>query len=274
MLELLKKCGEVLKETGQAFRKDNGFNLAAALSFYTLLAFIPLSMIVVSLLGHSLGRSEEASNEIIGFISGAIPALTPAFLEALHGIIDRPWTSGWVGAIFLFLFASVLFTSLEETLDKVFRAIRSRNFFHSRLLAIAFICLAAILLFVPATLTNLDAFLIRHHVPIPFIPWLQGHLFFFLVGWVSFVLIVAVVPNHHVEWRYNLAGGFVFALLLVAAKYVFRAYTILSLERLNLVYGWMSALILIVIWIYFLVTLLILTAEWVAVLQRRGKESS
>jgi membrane protein len=272
MAKILKKAWHVAGETWTCFREDDGFTLAAALSFYAILTLVPLSLIVFSLIGHWLGRSEEALAKIIELVTGIIPSLTPPVIGALTSIINRQWTSGWIGGMVLVFIASVLFTNLERVLDKVFRALRSRNFFHSRLLSVAFIFMTALLFFIPAVLKRLDESLLRHHIPISFTPLITGDLFFFLVGWVSFVLIVAVVPHHRVELKYNISGGLAFAVLLVIAKYLFRWYTDFSLVRLNLVYGWMTALILIILWIFYLMNLLILCAEWVAVLQRKGRE--
>ncbi|MFO1518947.1 MAG: YihY/virulence factor BrkB family protein [bacterium] len=269
-----KTAFEIARETVRAFREDDVLTLAAALSFYAILSLIPLSMILVSLLGHFLGQSEEVLGRIIAFITEVIPNLSPPFLHSLSAIISRKVTSGWIGTAFLFLVASVLFTNLEKILDKIFGSLRSRNFFHSRLLSVAFIFLTAVLLFIPAVIKNIGAALPFSDLSLAWAPYFTGNFFFFLVGWLSFVLVVAVVPNHEVRFKYNVLGGLLFALLLTIAKYVFRWYTGFSLARFNLVYGSLTALVLIILWIFYLINLLLLCAELVGVLQRRATEEA
>jgi YihY family inner membrane protein len=263
---------EIAKETAVSFRKDDGMTLAAALSFYSILSLIPLSMIVVSILGHIIGQSDEALGRIMEAMTEVIPTLSPRFLHEISNIINRKVTSGWIGIVVLFFVASVLFTNLEKTLDKIFKALRSRNFFHSRLLSIAFIFVTALLLFVPAVLKTVDLALNHYHIPITLGFLIRGDLFFMLVSWFGFVLVVSVVPNHEVRFKYNLIGGGVFAILLMLAKYLFRWYTAFSLPRLNLVYGALTSLVLIILWIFYFITLLLLCAELVGILQGRGTE--
>lgn len=275
-----KRLRSSLQVAGQAlfnFKRDDGFTLAAALSFYTLTSLIPLLMIVVSVLGHLLGRSEEAWNRINQLLTNAIPALPAVFLYHLRTLIDRKLsvvTLGWVGLFILFIFASILFSNFEKILDKIFGSVKSRNFFHSRLLSIASIFMTALLLFVPGVLKNIDQYLSRHSIPIPLSSLTTDNLFFFLVAWVSFILVLAVAPNHQVKFRYNLIGGFVFSMLLMIVKFLFRFYITFSFSRLNAVYGSLTALIVFIVGIFYLMNLFILSAELVAVLQKRWIEQN
>jgi membrane protein len=272
MRKKIKNWASIAKETIVAFRKHDGFTLAAALSFYAILSLIPLSMIVVSFMGHLLGNSEEAVERIIQLMTEAIPHLTPTFIKDLTAIIHRKMTSGWIGGVSLVIVASILFTNLEKILDKVFGAIRSRNFFHSRLLSIALIFTTSLFLFVPAVFRAVDLSLKRFRIPMMLTSLTTGDLFFLLVGWLIFILMIEVVPNHHVRWRYNMLGGAVFAVLLMGVKYIFRWYTGFSFDRFHLVYGSLTALVLIILWIFYLMNLFILCAELVAVLQKRFTE--
>jgi len=274
MPKAMKSLYKVVHGTFHAFRQHDGLTLAAALSFYATLSLIPLSMISVSILGHFLGQSDEALGRIMEFITEVIPTFSPQFIQELTAIINRKLTSGWIGIAFLILVASILFTGLEKALDKVFGSVRRRNFFHSRLLSIAFLFLISLLWFVPGVFKAVDTALSYHQIPISLAPLIHGDLFFFWVSVLSFVLVLEVVPNHEVKIRYNLIGGVLFAGLLMSAKYLFRWYTAFSLARLNLVYGALTSLVLIILWIFYLITLLLLCAELVAILQKHVSEKT
>ncbi|MBL7684868.1 MAG: YihY/virulence factor BrkB family protein [Deltaproteobacteria bacterium] len=264
----MRNLFSILKKTFIAYREDGGVNLAAALSFYAILSLIPLSLIMVSLLGHWMGRSDEALNQIMSILSETVPNLSSPFLELIRSIIHKKVQSGWIGIGFLFIVASVLFTQLEKSLDLIFDSIKSRNFFHSRLLSIALIFLTTLFLFIPGVIKTFSLSLTHLHIPFFLSSLLTGHLFYFILSVFSFVLIVALVPNHRILFRYNLIGGLVFATLLLAVKIFFRWYMLFSFERFNLVYGSFTALVIMILWIFYLINLLFLSAELVNVLQK------
>lgn len=259
-------------ESVRHFRADDGFTLAAALSFYAILSLIPLSMIVVSIFGHFVGDSEATLKNIITLVSESIPYLSPAFLDNLSGLIQRKVTGGWLGVGVLFLLASVLFTNLEKVLDKIFESTRKRNYFHSKLLSVFFIFLIALLLFVPTVLKNLDQLFLMMNIPLHMEHVAEGSFFFFLISWMSFLIVLALVPRHQVQWRLNCIGATVFAFLMIAGRFVFRWYTAFSMERFHFVYGSMTAIILIILWVFYLMSLFIFCAELVGVLQNHPKE--
>ncbi len=261
------KFSLVFTESIRHFREDDGFTLAAALSFYAILSLIPLSMIVVSIFGHFVGDSETTLKNIITLVSESIPYLSPTFLDNLSSLIQRKVTGGWLGVGVLFLLASVLFTNLEKVLDKIFESTRKRNYFHSKLLSVFFIFLIALLFFVPTVLKNLDHLFSTINIPLHIDHVAEGSFFFFLVSWMSFLIVLALVPRHQVQWKLNCIGATVFALLMIGGRFVFRWYTAFSMDRFHFIYGSMTAIILIMLWIFYLMNLFIFCAELVGVLQ-------
>lgn len=262
------KVSRAIKETIQNFLSDDGPTLAAALSFYAILSLIPLMMIVVSILGHFLGQSEAAMNSIIRLISEGVPQLTPSFLKNFSSLIQRKMTGGWAGVVVLFFVASLLFSNLEKVLDKIFQSAHKRNFFHSKLLSVLFIFMISVLLFVPSILKNIDFLFFFFKIPVEIEKITQENTFFFLLGWASFVMVLAMVPKKQVNIKLNCLGGLCFGALLIGVKLIFRWYTAFSLERFHLVYGSLTALILVFLWIFYLMNLFIFSAEFVGVLQR------
>lgn len=262
---------KIVSQTLLNFRKDEGFTLAAALSFYAVLSMIPLTMIVVSILGQIVGHSELVLASIVRLIQESIPALTPSFIKNLSSIVQRKMTGGWAGIIVLFFVASVLFSNLEKVLDKIFTPSQKRNFLQSKLLSVLFIFIIAVLMFVPSMFKNLDQIFDFLGIPLALEFLSRGPFFFFFVAWASFVVVLALVPKYAVNLKFNCAGGLLFALLLMAAKTIFYWYTQYSLERFHLVYGSLTAIILVFMWIFYLMNLFILCAEFVGVLQSEWK---
>ncbi len=55
------------------FLEDNGFFLTSALAFNLLLYFVPLSLLMVSLLGYTVVDSERAMNEVRSVLRAFLP---------------------------------------------------------------------------------------------------------------------------------------------------------------------------------------------------------
>ena len=75
------------------------------------------------------------------------------------------------------------------------------------------------------------------------------------------------VPKERVSYRYAFFGALVFSSLLWVAKTLFHAYILFSFKRLSFLYGSLTALILLMSWIYYLSAVFIFCARFVGVLQ-------
>ena len=91
-----------------------------------------------------------------------------------------------------------------------------------------------------------------------------------MVSFLAYVITVVVVPNQKVYVRYAFVGGVIFSLGLAAARFAFRWYLVTAIERYNLIYGSLTAVVLMIMWIYYLSLVFLFSAELVAALQFKG----
>lgn len=257
---------KIVRHSVLEFYKDDGFNLAAGLSFFAIFSTIPLAMIVISVLGHLLGQQEQLFQQITNWIQSTVPQVQPEFIDFLRDLVDKKVTSGWLGLAFLFFVASLLFTNLEHILDKVFKTSKVRNFWHSRALSIILLIFTAFLFFVPSQLS-----LLAEHLPakgwvVSLSGFFTGDLIYFLAHAIIFFLLLEFVPNQSMPRKKIMMGGILFAVSTLLARYIFKWYVGLALERYAFIYGSLTILVVLILWIYYLSLIFIFCAEIVSVL--------
>lgn len=259
----------ILPNVIKSFIKNDAFSYAASISYFALLAIVPIAMIMVSAAGFFLGTSEHMLDQVVRGMNDLLPWGRDIFLANLESIMEKKSHLGIVGVGFLLFIATILVSSVESAFDKIFRTEKSRNFFHSRLLGIGMIFLVALLMSLPTVASLLQMGLARFGIDIPLADFMIGKLYFVLVVFVAYLMGVVIIPNKKIYLRYAAVGGVIFSLGLAIAKYLFHWYMVFSVTRYNLIYGSLTAVILTVVWIYYLCLVLLFSTEVVSELQHR-----
>ncbi len=264
----MRIVGKILK----SFFDDDCFMLSANIAFCALLALVPLTMIMVSIAGYFLGSSGEVFQQIVNGIIGVLPIGKEEFIANMRQLMEQRSSLGIVGVVFLVFIATILVGSIERAFDIIFRSVKRRNFFHSRLIGIALIFWITLLFFIPTMIRVLEGLLYRYGFDFPLDEIFTADVFMFFVTFLSFVIGSVVIPNQKVYARYAAIGGVVFALGVFLARIIFRWYIDIAITRYNVIYGSFTAAILFIVWTYYLANVLLLSAEVVAQIQswRRG----
>lgn len=251
----------------KSFFKDDCLNLAANISFCGLLSIIPVAMVMVSIAGHFLGGSRDAFRQIVAVASDVLPIGRDHFVANLQSILDQRSSLGIVGVVFLIFIATILVGSIERALDSVFKSVGKRNFLHSRLLGIALIFWVTLLFALPTMAQILEGLLVRFGFHFPLSDLMSGRVFFVLIAFLAYVMTIVIIPNGKVYIRYATIGGIVFAAGIGIAKFIFRWYMLFAMSRYNVIYGSLTAAVLLVVWVYYLAVVMLLSAELVAAMQ-------
>lgn len=258
-----------IKQTYNSLVSHDLFNLSANISFFAIIALLPLSMIFVSVMAYSIG-SDVVITQMADVITEVVPGARDIFMSNVNNLLNSKSAVGWWGAGFLLLISTVLFGSLEHAFDKIFESEKKRNFFHSRLLSIGVISLILLLFFLPWAIRILELVITNFGYSIPLSLFFSGKFLFVIISILSFVVMIMIVPNQKVKFTYALLGGAMYTIGVAVAKYIYHWYLLMAFDKYNLIYGSLTALVLSVLWIYYLVLILLLSAELVACLQRRS----
>ncbi len=148
------------------FFADNGWFLASALAFNLLLYFIPLSLLMISLLGYTVLDSEQAMNEVQSALKAFLPKSQQVLADNLAAIVAGHGLLGFFGFFTFFIFGTFLFGSVRSVLNCVFQVKQERTFVKGMGIDLLMMGLTALLLLfgVGATwsVTVAEAFIERY----------------------------------------------------------------------------------------------------------------
>lgn len=284
-LPVLGPVAQVVDESGRRFFADDCLVMAAAVAFNAVFSLIPFALLLLTVAGYFFEYSglspEQIFNHLEAAVRSAIPFVQRDLLEQIQKIAASRRALGITGLVTLLITAGMLFRSLELALGRVFDAPRRRALWRSQfLLLLLLIALGLLMLlshFVGVLVINLlsaremdfmtavDKFLDRHVL-------LRFLLTLFVAGGV-FSLIMKLFSQQRVRWKALAVGGVVFALLWMLAVRLF-GYYLENLARFSIIYGSLTALAVIVVWIFYAALVLLICAELTAGINRRLLYSS
>lgn len=259
------------------FDGDRGFLMAAGISFYLILCFIPLILVVLSLAGSYLFGDEIILAQIREYMQSAIPALDPVIQDNIWKIIENRQILGLMGILGLLWTSTLLFGSLRSALNIIFRVKKERSVLRGKLADLLMIVLGIVLLLGSMILTSIITLIEQFSswIPFnldPFFQLLLGYIVPFFFTLSVFFMIYKVAPNRKVPFRLALNTALVTAILWEVAKNIFEWY-VLHLANYSAVYGSLAALAVFFFWIYYSAVVLVIGGEVAALLEERKKKA-
>jgi len=265
----IKRIVLIFSDVVRSFFKDGCFDMAENVSFCALLAVIPMGMIMVSIVGYFLGGASGAVTDMMHVVSDIIPIGKEQFLANVSYVLSNRSSLGFFGILFLVFIAMILMASIERCFNSIFESEKKRNFFHSRLLGIIIIFWMTLLFSLPTMGRILEGLLRGHGFYFPLSDLMNGRLYFFGVAFLSYMMIIIIIPNRKVHIKHAVIGALFFTVGINVARFIFQSYMHFAVHRYNVIYGSLAAVITTVIWIYYLSVILLLSAEIVSVLNKR-----
>lgn len=258
------------------FCKDNGFLLAAAVSFYAFLSLFPLLLVAVGVLGYVLRSPANAERFLTHSLGGVV--VGPQTMSIIGDVIHGKDAATGIGLVLLLWSGASAAVVLEQALNVAWNTGQRRGYVKRRaiaLLTLAVVCVLMALSFgITALLHSIRAsspeFLSRlTHV------WrMLGHLIAAMASVALFTMIYKLLPYARVSWRTALVGGLFAGLLWEIAKHGF-AFYVLYWAGYNKVYGTLGSVILLMIWIDYSAIITIGGAEFASLWSKeRGPERS
>ena len=247
----------------ERFVAHRGGSSAAALTYTTLFAVVPLMTVTFSVISaipffHGMG------GQIQTFIfSNFVPSAGATVQEYLQGFSMQARQLTWIGIIALAVTAFLMLLNIEQAFNVIWHVRQRRRGVSSFLLYWAILSLGPLLLgagFAVSTYIASFTLLSGPH-PLPGAATLLGMLPL-LCSVAAFTLIYATVPNTRVPLKSALIGGVFAAILFEAAKQLFGVYVGLFPSYL-LIYGAFAAAPLFLLWIYLCWLIILFGAELV-----------
>lgn len=253
------------------FFADNGTIRAAALTYTTLLAFVPmLAFAFASLRG--LGFADDLFEILLRQLG---PVFDPEIRDRLYSYVTRVnvKTLGTTG-LAAFLFSAVLtLNTIEKSLNAIFEVRQQRPLVRKFTDYFSILFLTPLLLGITISATAL--FQVRDFLASLGSYWiLTGgaelllKMVPMLASIVLFTLVLIVIPNTHVRLKPAVLGGIVGGVLWFFLQWAYVSFQV-GFSRYEAIFGTLAQLPILMVWIYFAWCILIYSAELTALVGGR-----
>lgn len=268
---------DVLSDAVNNFSQNGDANQSAAIALYAILSAIPLVILTLIAAGSFFTSHPNLQTDIISAIQTFHPYFSETLLAQLGLIEDKSKVLGWIGLLGLIWLSAAIFSAIESALNNIFRTQQKRNYFVSKLMAIAMIPAAWIIGGLSVVISYLAALLARQPVLLPggVIISLTGPsqlVLRYIIPYLMVVILITAIyrfiPTQKIRLATALAGSVVFAFLLEIAKHFFTWY-VANYTRYNVIFGSLEAVVILVIWVFYVALIFLFCAEVMSSYERR-----
>jgi membrane protein len=262
------------------FRKHSCLDRSAAVAFYSLLSLVPLLYLVAG----TLNLFYADGDGLLLAINRLSPFLPAEAASALKKLAPGIRTSGGLTALAfpaLIWVASSALSALEHAVNVVFGTIEDRGRrWRSRARAVSLLGFGLFLLALTLVANTLLLGIMRYFpesLPVPTLPVRLAAAASYLALLVSSLLIFGLfykwLPRTRVRWRAAGSGALLAVLLWEAIRRLFGGLLLRS-PAFGLLTGTMAGIVTIMLWIYAAAVIVLLGAEFAALVHRRLSESA
>ncbi|MFC0268379.1 YihY family inner membrane protein [Kushneria aurantia] len=249
------------------FRQHAGLQTAAALTYTTLFAVVPLTTVSWALFS-AIPEFQPAGDSIQEFVFRQfVPETGQVVLDALRGFGQQARGLTIVGVVFLLITSIMMMITVETALNRIWEARHNRRGLRSFLTWWAVLTLGPLLIgsgfILSSWLTSLTllsdaaAWLGAGDLLLHFLPP--------LLSFVAFLLVFIAVPNARVRLSHAAAGAALVSVALELAKWGFSIF-VANFPSYQVIYGAFAAVPLFLLWIFLSWAIILLGAELTALL--------
>lgn len=273
---LLRRTGAFVVRVLRGFRANQGYLLASAVAYNTLLSILPLLILILVVLTQFVDQAELVTTlgRYLGLI---VPGQSAAVMEELALFLAHRTVITWVLGVTLVFFSSLAFTVLENAMSVIFFhrvAIRRRRFLVSALIPFCYILLLGLGLllvtFVSGALQAMGRESIDIFGQVHSLVGVSGFLLY-LTGVAGEILVLTsiymVMPVGRPSWRHALIGGITAGLLWEMTRHLLVWY-FSTLSQINVVYGSFTTTIVVLLSLEIGALVLLLGAQVIAEYER------
>ena len=255
-----KRFGRVLWQTAKRFEGMERRKEAAALTYTTLFALVPLLTVTYAILSAIPALQEwgaDTNEQMLGYI---MPSGSEMITDYLKEFSQQARKLTWIGIVFLFITCLMLLRTIEMQFNRIWNVDSSRSRVQTFLRYWAVLSLGPVLFGAAITTTSLLASLpLWENTPSGWFPIFARMLpWAFSVAAISVVYII--VPNCKVPVKHAVAAALVVATMFEVGKLAFGSLIGLF-PSYQLIYGAFAAVPLFLLWIYISWMLLLLGGE-------------
>lgn len=254
----LEITGKVLRYAAQQAGEKKLTQVAASLTFTTVLAIVPLLAVVLALFT-AFPLFTEFRQALENFLTVNLmpPAVSDNIMGYLNQFAAQASRLTVIGSVFLIVTSIMLMMTIDEAFNNIWRVEQQRPLRQRMLVYWAILSLGPILAGASLWATSAIALnSLGRFDEISAIARFAVSLIPLVITGLGFAALFVHVPNRQVYWRDALAGGFGAAIVLTIMKTAFSLY-LTRFPSYTIIYGAFATLPIFLLWIYL---------SWLAVL--------
>lgn len=233
------------------FVHDRCLQIAASLTFTTLLSLVPLIAIALAMFS-AFPVFENYSNQIkIYLLNNLMPDMAGKIItQYMQQFAESATRLTAVGIVFLGVTAMSMMLTIDHAFNAIWRVSRSRPLLKRLVVYWAVLTLAPLLIGASLSLTSWLVGLsmgYAKHVPVFGVGVLK--LLPLLFTTLAFAMLFRLVPNRHVPHSHALIGALAAAIVFESMNRIF-GYYISHFPTYKLVYGAFASVPIFLMWVY------------------------
>ena len=232
------------------FHEDRILYYSGYLSYVTLLSMVPLLAVIFSLLSIS-PFFEKLKEEVEEFVfRNFVPELGDVLQEQILSFVDNATRMTPFGLIVLLVVALLLLSSIDHTLNQIWRVGKNRGIILSYSIYIVVLISSPVLLGTGLTANSYLLSLggIEEGSDFSTIKLILSSMHF-LGSFLFFLLLYIVVPHTKVHFWSAVFGALIATLLFELSKSVFALYFI-NFPVYQAIYGALAVIPLLFVWVF------------------------
>jgi membrane protein len=249
------------------FFKDGGIVLAGSISYFSMMAIVPLGLFLIAIFGNILGHHQEFYDFLSTRLTSFFPEITKGITKELGKLIAFRGI-GTFSIILYGILSLQVFASIDNALNVIFEVKKKRTFFRSFIFSLIIITFIIIMLFISFIATTLIPLLktLREFFPELRFGLITAVLIRYVVPFLMVLFTITVTyiffPKIKVKISHALTGAFFSTVFLEIAKHIFTWY-VGTVIKFGTIYGPMTAFVIFLLWFFYSSCIFLIGAEMV-----------
>lgn len=259
---MLQKLYGIITYIAQKISKDHITIYSAQASFYLIISVFPFLMLLFSLAGFLIPVSKDV---IITSVQGFMPELVkPAISTLADELFAKSISAVSFSAIVSLWTASKGIRSVERGIKRVYKTPKRHSFIGAYIESVIYTVMLIVVLMLTLILqvfgnTLLDLFGKFIHFPASQLVFFKGFLIFVIISLVS-AFLYYIFDRRRKKFKEHIIGALFSGLGWIIFSNLFSLY-IDNFENYSYIYGSLTAIVLLMLWVYFCMIILLLGAE-------------
>ncbi|NNE18984.1 MAG: YihY/virulence factor BrkB family protein [Myxococcales bacterium] len=265
----------VLMRAIEKSNQDHAKDMAASMAYFSFFSLFPLLVGVVAGASLFLDRADIESR-LDRMLADEFPGSADFLRTNIEALVDLRGAAGVASIVGLFWSASKMFGALSRSINLALDVPKDHPFYLSKLRYFAMTIVVSLVLLVAVggsmavdVFTQFD--LTRFGLDAPAFAWMGGHAASFVFIFMTVSLLYTLVPYQRPGWREIIPGALFAALFFEVGKALFVLY-LDNVSGLEAVYGSLSSVIVLLLWLYFSARVLLFGAEIIAARREAARQ--